>query len=36
MHGGAIDADEDTVRDGSPCWVLGAAIETNLRIEGKF
>jgi hypothetical protein len=30
MNSRAVDADEDTVGDGGPCWVFSVAIEANL------
>jgi hypothetical protein len=30
MNSGAVDADEDTVGDGGPCWIFSVAIEANL------
>jgi len=35
MNGGAIDAEEDPIRDGSPGRVLRIAIETHLKKEIK-
>lgn len=28
---GTVDADKDTIADGSPCWVLGIAVEACLK-----
>ena len=35
MHGGAVDAEEDPIRDGRPSRVLRITIKTHLKTKKK-